>query len=144
MKLFLLLVVALFGHVAFATNMQIRACQLTASQFYIVGFQNTEDYADDQVGFCRYGSALIGSEAMMDKVFNHKISLAVKAFSLTQQTPTTDCGPATEISGYDLDDQHTITVCKYSDYSYIEKTTLINGYLAPENAKLVKALHLQF
>lgn len=144
MRFFGLLFVVLFGCPAFAVNMQIKACQQTSSQFYVVGFQNTQDYADDQVGFCKYGNAIIGSEAMMNIVYGHTTSMAIDAFNQTKHIPATDCGTATELSGYDLDDQHSVTVCKFSDYSYIEKTTLVKGYFAFENTKLVEALKIRF
>lgn len=139
MKNLITLSLIVLMNTAFASrNPQQRTCRTNGAIFW--SYQITEPSYDD-VGFCKYGSAILGSISLM-KFFHEGISTkAVAAFYKTQRTRIQSCDQvgAQQINSIDSNDDEKL-LCLFNDYSFIGKETLTNGWTHISNDALTNAL----
>lgn len=136
MKHVLILSLFILSFSSYAANPQIRVCNSTASQFWVV------DAASgwfSSVGFCKFdNSAMIGSISMMKYLFHNELTDAAKAYISTKQGLVSSCYDAGATKLITVDSNHTKRdVCFFQDdHSFIEKETLLNGWNSVSNRNL--------
>lgn len=121
---------------AFVPNPQIRACHQTGGDFIVA---KTENFTpSDQVGFCKYDSALIASLDLLAFQDNMRPVQSLQTYIDGIQV----CEPYGQTTSFDILQGPRIGVCQFADGSLIEFETLKLGRDALENSKLNKALGL--
>ncbi len=135
MKMLILTLLTFSSLVASAVqkNPQIRTCHILGGEFL------TADTANDQVGFCRLDTAIIGALDLM--LFNNKeaISQSVNNYMKNQ----TSCEAVGQIQNLvNTGTEEVLKVCSFADGSYIELNTLTRGSHSPDNSKLNQVLGL--
>ncbi len=119
---------------SFASNPLIHACNQTGGQFHAL------QIGDDQVGFCKYGSALIDSLSVLDITSGQRTSTAA-ALALSEGS---DCADSGEFLAVQDLEGIAFSICRFDDGSAIEVNTLQSGANSSGNAKLVHALKMRF
>jgi hypothetical protein len=119
---------------SFASNPLIHACNLTGGAFHVLQID------DDQVGFCKYGPALIDSLSVLEITSDQRTSTAAK-LALSAGSDCADSGDF--VSAQDLEGVP-FSICRFSDGSSLEIKTLQSGADSSSNAKLVHALKMRF
>lgn len=136
MKKYILLSLMTFPSVfawAVQKNPQIRTCHTLGGEFVVASSYN------DQIGFCRFGKALVG--ALDLTLFNNKETVPQSLSSYIKNQ--TSCEPMGRIETLTvLGGSESIPFCAYNDGSFIELGTLIKGSGSLDNNKLNKALGL--
>ena len=142
MKNILISFLVLLSTSAFANNPQIRVCNITTGYFWSLDISAP---IDNNIGFCKYGEALIGSITQMKFFFDHEETEAMNAFQSTKIQDLVSCemAGAVEMTSDRDDNGVEYRLCFFkSDFSFISKKTLIEGWDSPFNSKLVKALSI--
>ena len=135
MKNLILIFVTLISSSGFATqkNPQIRTCNSSGGEFVSVAT------ATDQVGFCQFDKALIGSLDLM--LFNNKEAI-VQSVDMYMKNQTSCDNSARVQTVTVVGASETFKVCAYADGSFIELNTLTKGPNSSENQKLNQVLGL--
>lgn len=112
-------------------NPQIRICRQAG------GYFNAHYIANDNVGFCSFGSALIGANDLV-LVQQGLRTAAVSTFLNNLGESIASC---TEVGASDnVSPTISEIVCRFSDDSWISLETLSAGLHSPSNSQLVHAL----
>ncbi len=115
-------------------NPQIRACRITNAIF------TTLDTNNDNVGFCNYQTAVIGSISIL-RMLDGDVSSAVQAYIDTQESSYSNCEAAgAQTLSSKQNNRASYTLCRFNDGSYIELETLKSGYFANSNNRLTKVI----
>ncbi len=120
------------------SNPQIRLCRVTGGQFWSLDI----DYpSPDNMGFCRYGQAMIDTISLIEHREYALGTKAMVAYYITKISPFASCDEAGGIltAGYDSEGQRT-QLCSFSDNSHVKSSTLLKGWSHPSNKALNKAL----
>jgi len=142
MKSILISFLVLISVSAFATNPQIRVCNITTGYFWSLDISGP---IDNNIGFCKYNESLIGSITQMKYFFDHEETKAMNAFQSTkiQNIDSCEMAGAIEIISDRDDNGIEYSLCFFrSDFSFISKKSLTEGWASPFNEKLVKALSI--
>lgn len=113
-------------------NPQIRQCHITGGEFLVAQTEN------DQIGLCKYDSALIGTIDLLTYEDNLNPVQSLQTYIDGIQS----CEPYAQTKTIQILDGTSIDVCVFFDGSTIDSNTLKLGRHAPENTKLNKALDL--
>ena len=111
-------------------NPQMRTCRILKGQFFVA------ESATDQFGFCKFGSAIIGT---IDLVRHQQLRETVLSIQ-TYENNINSCAPFGLTKKLITPDGDEVSVCAFGDGSLIESETLRLGIHAVENAFLNKAL----
>lgn len=135
MKKSFLFVIVFASSMAFAVqkNPLIRTCNILQGEFVVANSSN------DQIGFCRFGKAMVGALDLM--LFNNKetITQSINNYMKNQ----TSCEPQGTIETMIIaGGGDSLQICTYPDGSLIELGTLIKGSNSADNSKLNTALGL--
>lgn len=118
-------------------NPLIRVCRLEEGHFWVLQAGNND------IPLCFFGKAALGAEALLLFKTTEGSTEALKAYNDRNSSAPRGgvCGSfdADVVEGLDSDGQ-TFNVCRFSDSSYIEETTLWLGPGHSSNAALDKAL----
>jgi hypothetical protein len=119
-------------------NPWMRACRIDQGQFWVLNVGNHNDLA-----LCFFGNSGVGAEALFLFKTNAGVPLAIQAYKNRNSSPTGGgvCGSfgADLVQGKDSEGQ-TFNICRFSDQSLIEETTLWMGPGSVDSADLDKAL----
>jgi len=115
------------------SNPQIRFCHQSAGVFIVADTEN------DQVGLCRFSSAVIGALDLL----NYQTTKTPVQSLHSYVDGIQSCEPYGENITITIVQGHTLQVCRFSDGSMIDMLTLLAGREASQNAALNKALKLQ-
>ena len=115
-------------------NPQIRTCHILGGEFL------TADTANDQIGFCRLDTAVIGALDLMLFNNNEAITQSVNNYMKNQTSCEAAGGLVQNLTVTGTDE--ILKVCSYADGSNIEINTLTKGNRSVDNAKLNKVLGL--
>lgn len=120
--------------IANANNVQRRACLTNNSIWWNL---DITEPTEDNVGFCKWGEAMVGSISMVHYYYNQTHAMAMSAFYQTKNQIYTSCEAASaqETLGTDSN-AATYKLCVFPDYSFIRKSTLRKGWYAAENVDL--------
>ncbi len=139
-RVLLLALSMMFASSAFAANNNplMRACRIEAGQFWIL---KTE--ANAELVMCYFNNAGIGAFSLFQFKSNQGVSKAIQAYKTRKSSAARGgvCGSfgATLVQGSDTEGQ-TFNVCRFSDESLIEETTLWLGPGAGGHGALDRAL----
>lgn len=131
----------IFSVILFTTSMAfavqknplIRTCHILEGEFVVATTHN------DQVGFCRFGKAIVGALDLM--LFNNKetITQSINSYMKDQNS----CDQQGKIETVIVAGGGTsLQICTFPDGSMIELGTLIKGTNSTDNSKLNTALGL--
>lgn len=139
MKLLLMLVTITLASSAFAQNPQIRTCRIKNAIFWSLKINEPQS---DNVGFCRYGSSMMGSLTFMKYFYEGQNSMAMEAFMETKDSSITSCraAGATHIVGIESPSAKAWDICVFNDYSFVGLRTLQEGYYSDFNSDLTSNL----
>lgn len=127
--------VFVFSIQALAQNPLIHYCNLTSGTFHAIEIDG------DQVGYCRYGSAMIDALSILETTTGQRQSQA-SSQALGSGASCEDVGGQV-LNGTDLEG-HSFSICRFDDASSLQTSTLAGGSGAAENAGLVQALQTRF
>lgn len=135
MKQSFLIFIVFTSSLAFAVqkNPLIRTCNNLEGEFVAANSHN------DQIGFCRFGKAVVGALDLM--LFNNKetITQSISTYMKNQ----TACEPQGKIETMIVvGTGDSLQICVYPDGSFIELGTLIKGSGSADNTKLNAVLGL--
>ena len=127
--LYLLLLSLSIPLTSHALNPQIQICNQLNGQYFVANSEN------DQLGFCRFGQAFIGTLDLLDlhksKAFENYINETTSCSTNgTEETLTTPEGDSIE-------------VCHFKSNSFIGLKTLENGKSNESNQQLNTALRIK-
>jgi hypothetical protein len=126
------LVVTVLSTLSFASNNPLmRVCRVSGGEFIGISIEQ------DEIPFCRYGQAMMGSEALL-RAQDAELSLAYQSYALQAAVGAPTCELAGAI-GHEANGQ---TLCEFRDGTWIELKTLSRGRRAPENESLENALNV--
>ena len=112
-------------------NPQIRVCVTNGGAF------STVDTDNDQIPLCTFGEATIGSQALIDTLWENRSNVA--AVQAYQNTPDADSTACEKNGGKAILDTG---LCGWSDGSVIEAATLSRGNTDESNKQLSRVLGL--
>ena len=131
-----------------AGNPQHRVCRNTDGLFWsfrvLADDQdrsiNTRDFQDD-IGFCKYNNAYLDAVSLIKLIHEDSKTDAVFAFKKTRRSVVNNCQEAGALAIDAVDSNKLVVeICQFSDHSYIEEQTLVNGWNSIENKGLVETL----
>lgn len=140
MRVLLLALSMMFASSAFAANNNpwMRACRIEAGQFWVL---KTE--SNSELVMCFFNNAAIGAEALFLFKSNQGVSKSIQAYKNRKSSGARGgvCGSfgATLVQGSDAEGQE-FNICRFSDGSVIEETTLWLGPGAGGHGALDRAL----
>ncbi len=113
-------------------NPQIRLCNNLEGQFLVA---NT---ANDQVGLCQLGSAIIGAKDLVLFKDESTMAQSIQAYADDARS----CAPYGQLQTIQVLEGAVLEVCSFEDGSVILNTTLEAGKASAFNQKLNQALEL--
>ena len=139
MKILLILTTFLIATSSFAQNPQIRTCRIKNAVFWSLKINEPQN---DNIGFCRYGGAMMGSLSFMKYFYENKNSQAMDALYKTQNMNISTCSSvgASQIVGIESPSAKAWDLCVFGDYSFVGLRTLQEGWFSEFNADLVQNL----
>jgi len=135
MKKYFVFAIVFASSMAFAIqkNPLIRTCNLLEGEFVVATSHN------DQIGFCRFGKALVGALDLM--LFNNKETITQSINSYMKNQNSCE-GSGTIETLIVVGGGASYQFCTYPDGSMIELGTLIKGSDSADNSKFNTALGL--
>lgn len=139
-RLLLLALTMFFSTSVFAANNNplMRTCRVEGGQFWIL---KTE--AKSELVMCFFNNAAVGAEALFQFKSNQGVAKSIQAYKTRKGSAVRGgvCGSfaATLVQGQDSEGQE-FNVCRFSDNSLIEETTLWLGPGAGGHGALDRAL----
>lgn len=121
------------------SNPQMRTCRIHQGQFWTYDIHSP---SSDNIGFCRFKSAMIDSVSFMHYAFTNVSSESMTAYldSLYEKYDSCKDAGGKLIDGKDSGGE-IISICFFQDYSFIERDTLVRGWYSEENRELNSALN---
>lgn len=119
---------------SFAANPQILICRTHGADFWSFKLQGDNS---DEIGFCRYGEAYVGSQDLMS-YFNDNIkTFALENYFSTRTNKIENCDEVDGKSLISMDSTGLImNICVFPDGSYIGEETLLRGWHSDSNSLL--------
>jgi putative hemolysin len=121
-------------------NPQIRICVTNGGTF------STVDTNNDQLPLCSFGDATIGTQALMDTLWENRSNVAaVRAYKNTPNSDSSACennGGEAILKTNENGDKVDTGLCGWTDGSVIEAATLSRGNTDESNKQLSKLLGL--
>lgn len=121
-------------------NPQIKICLQNSGVFWSL---DTLGNRVDNIGFCRYDKALIGSLTMLQYIQHKKMSSALAALRNTLGSHFNSCADAGAKELLASDSKGELwELCMFDDYSFTDKLSITEGLASNHGAKLKSALKL--